>query len=57
MGKGRRIGRGRITPVKEPGCDQFEVFQSVVNPDKRTILKRWSRCLFLSRWKPTLVLD
>ena len=28
--------------MKEPGCEQFEVFQSVVNPDKLTILERWS---------------
>jgi len=34
--------------MKEPGCEQFEVFQSVVNPDKLTILKRWSRC-FISQ--------
>ena len=27
--------------VKEPGCEQFEVFQSVVNPDKLTLLERW----------------
>jgi quinol monooxygenase YgiN len=26
----------------EPGCEQFEVFQSVVNPDKLTILERWN---------------
>ncbi len=23
-------------------CEQFEVFQSVVNPDKLTILERWT---------------
>jgi quinol monooxygenase YgiN len=28
--------------VKEPGCEQFEVFQSVVNPDRLTLLERWS---------------
>jgi quinol monooxygenase YgiN len=28
--------------VTEPGCEQFEVFQSVVNPDKLTILERWT---------------
>ena len=28
--------------VKEPGCEQFEVFQSVVNPDNLAILERWS---------------
>ena len=28
--------------VKEPGCEQFEVFQSVVNPDHLVILERWN---------------
>ena len=28
--------------MKEPGCEQFEVFQSVVNADKLTLLERWS---------------
>ncbi|MGH7824241.1 MAG: putative quinol monooxygenase [Candidatus Binatia bacterium] len=28
--------------MKEPGCEQFEVFQSVVNPDKLTVLERWT---------------
>jgi quinol monooxygenase YgiN len=28
--------------AKEPGCEQFEVFQSVVNPDKLTLLERWT---------------
>jgi hypothetical protein len=27
--------------MKEPGCEQFEVFQSVVNSDKLTLLERW----------------
>jgi quinol monooxygenase YgiN len=27
--------------VKEPGCEQFEIFQSAVNPDKLTLLERW----------------
>ena len=26
---------------KEPGCEQFEVFQSIINPDKLTLLERW----------------
>ena len=30
-----------IDIAKEPGCEQFEVFQSVVNPDKLTLLERW----------------
>jgi quinol monooxygenase YgiN len=28
--------------AKEPGCEQFEVFQSVVNPDKLVLLERWT---------------
>jgi quinol monooxygenase YgiN len=27
--------------MEEPGCEQFEVFQSVLNPDKLTLLERW----------------
>ena len=27
--------------MKEPGCEQFEVFQSAVNPDKLTLLELW----------------
>jgi len=28
--------------MKEPGCEQFEVFQSDLNPDKLALLERWS---------------
>lgn len=28
--------------VKEPGCEQFEVFQSAVNSDKLVLLERWT---------------
>jgi quinol monooxygenase YgiN len=28
--------------MKEPGCEQFEVFQSVVDPDKLALLERWT---------------
>jgi quinol monooxygenase YgiN len=28
--------------MQEPGCEQFEIFQSVVNPDKLVLLERWS---------------
>jgi quinol monooxygenase YgiN len=28
--------------MKEPGCEQFEVFQSVLNPDKLALLERSS---------------
>jgi quinol monooxygenase YgiN len=27
--------------MQEPGCEQFEVFQSVIDPDKLTLLERW----------------
>ena len=28
--------------MKEPGCEQFEIFQGVADPDKLTLLERWS---------------
>ena len=27
--------------MKEPGCEQFEVFQGVADPDRLTLLERW----------------
>lgn len=45
-GKGFELAqlyKGRCAEVmKEPGCEQFEVFQSVVNPDTLAILERWT---------------
>jgi quinol monooxygenase YgiN len=45
-GKGAELARamkGRCAEVmREPGCEQFEVFQSVVNPDKLALLERWA---------------
>lgn len=45
-GKGTELGqayKGRCAEVMaEPGCEQFEVFQSVVNPDTLAILERWT---------------
>jgi quinol monooxygenase YgiN len=45
-GKGGELAqvfRARCAEVmKEPGCEQFEVFQSVLNPDKLTLLELWS---------------
>ena len=45
-GKGSELAQGyraRCAEImKEPGCEQFEVFQSVVNPDKLALLERWS---------------
>ncbi len=37
-----RVFRERCLDVmKEPGCEQFEVFQSALNPDKLTLLELW----------------
>ena len=44
-GKGSELAqvyKGRCADaMKEPGCEQFEVFQSVMNPDKLALLERW----------------
>jgi quinol monooxygenase YgiN len=44
-GKGAELAqafRQRCRDVmKEPGCEQFEVFQSVLNPDKLALLELW----------------
>ena len=44
--KGSELGKlykARCEDIaKEPGCEQFEVFQSVVNPDHLVILERWT---------------
>ena len=45
-GKGSELGKlykARCEDIaKEPGCEQFEVFQSVVNSDNLVILERWT---------------
>jgi quinol monooxygenase YgiN len=45
-GKGSELAqayRARCTEVmQEAGCEQFEVFQSVVNPDKLVLLETWA---------------
>jgi quinol monooxygenase YgiN len=45
-GKGGELAaayRGRCREVmEEPGCEQFEVFQSVLDPDKLVLLERWA---------------
>jgi quinol monooxygenase YgiN len=45
-GKGSELAqayKGRCEEcMKEPGCEQFEVFQSMLNPDKLALLERWS---------------
>ncbi|MGE0419843.1 MAG: putative quinol monooxygenase [Acetobacteraceae bacterium] len=44
-GKGNELAavfRERCAEVmQEPGCEQFEVFQSVLNPDKLALLELW----------------
>ena len=44
-GKGTELAqafRQRCTEVmQEPGCQQFEVFQSVLNPDRLALLELW----------------
>ena len=44
-GKGAELAaafRSRCHEVMaEPGCEQFEVFQSVLNPDKLALLELW----------------
>ncbi len=30
-----------VEVMKEPGCEQFEIFQSALNPDKFTLLELW----------------
>jgi len=45
-GKGGELAetfKGRFAEVmKEPGCEQFEAFRSVVDPDKLVLLERWT---------------
>jgi quinol monooxygenase YgiN len=45
-GKGSELAQAYRTRcaevMNEPGCEQFELFQSVVNPDRLTLLERWA---------------
>ena len=45
-GKGGELAqalKGRCEEVvAEPGCEQFEVFQSAVDPDRLVLLELWS---------------
>jgi quinol monooxygenase YgiN len=35
--------KGRCTEVmREPGCEQFEAFSSVLDPDRLVLLERWA---------------
>ena len=45
-GKGNELAaafRTRCQEVmQEPGCEQFEIFQSALNPDKLALLELWT---------------
>ena len=45
-GKGPELAKAYKTrcaeAMKEPGCEQYEAFQSVVNPDTLVLLERWT---------------
>ena len=45
-GKGPELAqafRSRCAEVMpEPGCEQFEIFQSAVNPDKLVLMELWT---------------
>ena len=45
QGKGDELGealKGRCEEVvREPGCEQFEVFRSLTDPDKLVLLEHW----------------
>jgi quinol monooxygenase YgiN len=45
-GKGAELAQAYkarcIECMQEPGCEQFEVFQSVVDPDRLALLERWA---------------
>jgi quinol monooxygenase YgiN len=45
-GKGGDLGeamKARCAEVqKEPGCEQFEAYRSVADPDKIVLLERWA---------------
>lgn len=45
-GKGAELARAYKTRcaecMKEPGCEQFEIFQGVADPDRLTLLERWA---------------
>ena len=45
-GKGAELAKAMKTRCEEcltePGCEQFEIFQSALNPDKLALLEKWS---------------
>ena len=45
-GKGTELAKVRASRDaevrQEPGCEQFEIFQSTVDPDKLLLVERWT---------------
>jgi quinol monooxygenase YgiN len=45
-GKGRELAQVYKTicaeRAREPGCEQYEIFQGVGNPDRLVLLERWA---------------
>jgi quinol monooxygenase YgiN len=45
-GKGSELAQAYrercVEVMQEPGCEQLEVFPSVLNPDKLALLERWA---------------
>jgi quinol monooxygenase YgiN len=45
-GKGAELAQAYrercLQAMQEPGCEQFEVFRSVLDPDRLTLLERWT---------------
>jgi quinol monooxygenase YgiN len=45
LGKGAELAQAYkarcAEAAKEPGCEQFEIFQSVADPDRLVLLERW----------------
>lgn len=52
-GKGDELARAYAARcaevVREPGCEQFEIFRSVADPDRFALLERWSDQAALDR--------
>ena len=45
-GKGAELAQAYKTrcaeAMQEPGCEQFEIFQGIADPDRLTLLERWA---------------
>jgi quinol monooxygenase YgiN len=45
-GKGSELAQAYkarcVECMSEPGCEQFEIYQSALDPDRLTLLERWS---------------